>query len=122
MRRRPRGSGRPASAGLQAYVIVQFVIALALGIVFLVRNDSWPPAARWTVAGFVVVSLVACGGLLERKRWAVPLEIARLVAAVPLVHAAARRSPDPWVPAHVAAVRRPSRCRDGCCGSRRGTA
>jgi sterol desaturase/sphingolipid hydroxylase (fatty acid hydroxylase superfamily) len=92
-----------APAGLQAYVVVQGAIALWLGIVFLDGQASWPAAERWTMAGFVIVSLAACGGLLERQRWAVPLEIARLAAAVPLVYAAAV-VPASWVPATVAAA------------------
>jgi alkylglycerol monooxygenase len=93
----------PASAGLQAYVVVQFVIALGTGIAFLVWNSVWTSVSRWTIAGFVLVSLAAGAGLLERKRWAVPLEIARLVAAVPLVHAAAVVTAS-WVPATAAAA------------------
>ena len=55
------------------------------------------------VAAFIVVSFVAVGGLFERRRWAVPLEVARLAAAAPLVHAAEvlRAS---WMPAVVTAV------------------
>lgn len=87
----------PVSAGLQGYVVVQFVIALGIGIAFLVWNSDWTLGSRWTIAGFVLVSLAAGAGLLERKRWAVPLEIARLVAAVPLVAAAVLTAS--WVPA-----------------------
>jgi hypothetical protein len=88
---------------LKVYAFVQFVITLAVGSVFMFRQASWPPATRWMTAGFIVVSFDAVGGLFERRRWAVPLEAARLAAAVPLVHAAAilRAS---WLPAVVTAV------------------
>jgi alkylglycerol monooxygenase len=96
-----------ASAGLQAYAVVQFVIALALGILFLVRQDAWTASARGAAAAYVIVTLVVCAGLLERQRWAVPFEIARLVAAVPLVHAASLAWPLVsawWAPAALAAA------------------
>lgn len=90
----------PAPPGLKAYAFVQFAITMAVGSVFMFRQASWPPATRWTTAAFIVAGLVACGALLEGRRWAVPLEVARLAAAVPLVHAAAvlRAS---WTPAVV---------------------
>ena len=93
----------PAPLGLKAYAFVQFVITLAVGTLFLFRQDSWPAATLWMVAAFIVVSFVAASGLFERRRWAVPLEVARLAAAVPLVHAAAvlRAS---WMPAVLTAV------------------
>jgi hypothetical protein len=46
---------------------------------------------------------VAAGGLFERRRWAVPLEVARLAAAVPIVHAAALLRAS-WMPAVITAV------------------
>jgi sterol desaturase/sphingolipid hydroxylase (fatty acid hydroxylase superfamily) len=90
-------------AGLQAYAFAQFAIALALGTVFLFRQASWPVPTRWTTAAFIVATLAACGSLLERRRWAVPLEVARLAAAVPLVHAAAALRAS-WMPAAVTAA------------------
>jgi alkylglycerol monooxygenase len=92
-----------ASRPVQAYVLLQFVATLALGIAFLVRHEAWAPGSRAMVAGFVILGLVAGGGLLEGKRWAVPVEIARLVAAVPLVYmaAVARAS---WAPAVLTAI------------------
>jgi hypothetical protein len=92
-----------APAGLKAYAFVQFAILLAVGTVFMFRQASWPPATRWTTAAFIVAGLVACGGLLERRRWAVPVEVGWLAGAVPLVHAAAvlRAS---WMPAIITAT------------------
>ena len=96
-----------ASAGLQAYVVAQFVTAVALGVLFLLRNGAWTTGTRAAAAAYVIVTLVACAGLLERQRWALPLEICRLAAAVPLVHAAAVAWPivgASWAPAALAAV------------------
>jgi alkylglycerol monooxygenase len=93
----------PAPLGLRAYAFVQFLITLAVGSVFLFRQASWPPATRWTTGVFIVVGLVAASGLFERRRWAVPLEAARLAAAVPIVHAAALLRAS-WMPAVITAV------------------
>jgi hypothetical protein len=92
-----------APAGLKAYAFVQFAITIAVGSVFLFRQGSWPPATRWTTAAFVVAGLVACGGLLEGRRWAMPVEVARLAAAVPLVHAADVLHSS-WMPALITAT------------------
>ena len=78
-----------APAAVQAYALVQFVVGLGLGTVFLFREAAWPSSVRWTTAAFIVATVAACGGLLERRRWAMPVEVARLAAAVPLVLAAA---------------------------------
>jgi alkylglycerol monooxygenase len=92
-----------APAGLKAYAFVQFVITIAVGVLFLFRQPSWPAATRWTTAAFVVAGLVACGGLLEGRRWAAPVEVARLAAAVPLVHAADVLHSS-WMPALITAI------------------
>jgi hypothetical protein len=93
----------PAPLGLKAYAFVQFAITMAVGSVFMFREGSWPPATRWTTAAFIVAGLVAAGGLFERRRWAVPLEVARLAAAVPLVHSADVLHAS-WMPAAVTAT------------------
>jgi len=93
----------PAPVALKAYVFVQFVITLAVGTVFLFRQGTWPASTRWMTAAFIVASLVAGGGLLERRRWAIPVEVARLAAAVPLVHAADVLHAS-WMPAAVTAT------------------
>ena len=63
---------------VQAYVVAQFVVALVATSVFLFRQDAFGPTARVFFAIAVVASLVVFGGLLERRRWAVPAEIARV--------------------------------------------
>jgi hypothetical protein len=93
----------PAPLGLKVYAFVQFAITMAVGSVFMFRQGSWPPGTRWMTAAFIVAGLVAEGGLFERRRWAVPLEVARLAAAVPLVHSAAILHAS-WTPAVITAV------------------
>ena len=49
---------------------------------FLFRQDAFPPAARAGDALAILASLVVFAGLLEKKRWAVPAEVARVAVLV----------------------------------------
>jgi sterol desaturase/sphingolipid hydroxylase (fatty acid hydroxylase superfamily) len=89
--------------GLALYVVLQFAPLLLGAYVLLARQASVRRTLLAAAAVFVVASLVALGGLLERKAWAVGFETSRLalvaaaalanvfqpLAAVPLVAAAA---------------------------------
>jgi sterol desaturase/sphingolipid hydroxylase (fatty acid hydroxylase superfamily) len=67
-----------ASGGLVGYVFVQFVLALAGATLLLFRQDELSFGVRAAGAVAIVVTLVALGGLLERKRWARALEMIRV--------------------------------------------
>ena len=71
-----------ASGGLVAYVFVQFVLALAGATLLLFRQDDLSLALRVAGAVAILITLIALGGLLERKRWAVWLEPLRVIAVV----------------------------------------
>jgi len=69
----------PLPLVLNLYVLVQFVIVLALGVTVLLLGDQ--KAALTTIAppaAFVLWSLANLGAIMERKRWALGVEIARL--------------------------------------------
>jgi hypothetical protein len=68
-----------------AYVIGQYLALLAGAALFLNRQDQLAPSLLWVGASVIVLSVVALGGLLERKRWAPWLEAARLAAALGLI-------------------------------------
>jgi sterol desaturase/sphingolipid hydroxylase (fatty acid hydroxylase superfamily) len=73
-------------AGLAAYVLVQFLIVLAGATALLFLQGDLDLGPRAAGAAAILVTLVSLGGLLERKRWALGLEIARvLVLAVAAV-------------------------------------
>jgi sterol desaturase/sphingolipid hydroxylase (fatty acid hydroxylase superfamily) len=84
--------------GLSAYVLLHFVVVLAMGVTVLALADGQPPLATilWP-AGLVLWSLANLGGMLERKSWAFAVEIARLatlpVAAALAVDASAWQLP-----------------------------
>ena len=74
--------------GVALYVALQFVPLLLGATLLLMRQDG---VRRTLLAGgavFVAASLVALGGLLEQKAWAVGFETSRLalVAAAALAH------------------------------------
>jgi alkylglycerol monooxygenase len=69
---------------LKAYVFAQFVLSLAGVNALLFGQKDLAPWLLALGATVAVLSLVAVGGLLEGKSWAVKLEWARL-AALPLV-------------------------------------
>jgi sterol desaturase/sphingolipid hydroxylase (fatty acid hydroxylase superfamily) len=75
-----------AQGGLALYVFVQFLIVLGGTTALLFRQDVLAPGPRAAAAAAIVVTLVALGGLLERKAWAFSLETVRglliLLAAV----------------------------------------
>ena len=75
--------------GLAAYVFVQFALVMIATGVFLLRQPQLGWSLTTAGAGVLLASLVALGGLLERKGWAPWLEAARLLAVV-VVMAVAR--------------------------------
>jgi sterol desaturase/sphingolipid hydroxylase (fatty acid hydroxylase superfamily) len=71
----------PRSRAVGGYVTAQFVF-VALVVVALLSLSAkldWP--SRLGLSAIVLASLGAWGGLFERRSWAIPLEIARLVTS-----------------------------------------
>ena len=73
-----------APRGVAGYVIAQYLVLLASVSLFLNRQAQLAPSLLWIGATVILLSVVALGGLLERKRWAPWLEASRLTAAVAL--------------------------------------
>ncbi|MCO4774003.1 MAG: sterol desaturase family protein [Deltaproteobacteria bacterium] len=72
------------SGGAVAYVVLLFVLGLAVAVLLLFTPDQ---LARWQQAlgaAFVVLSLVGIGAIYEQKRWSRGLEVARW-ASLPVV-------------------------------------
>ena len=79
--REPRTYEVPTPRGLRLYVLVQFA-ALTLGTTaFLFRSDQLQAGPRVALGAAVVASLAVLGGLLDRRRWAWPAELLRLLAS-----------------------------------------
>ncbi len=75
----------PARRGMQVYVAAQFAIVGGATAAYLWIESRTPVATLGAAAVVFLASLVAWGGLLEGKRWAWPLEIARLAAGAAVV-------------------------------------
>ncbi|MEX2113131.1 MAG: sterol desaturase family protein [Pirellulales bacterium] len=72
--------------GLNLYVLVHFALAVVGSVLVLMRGDAG--AALVEIIGpaaLVLWSLLTLGGILERRRWALALELARLAAGPALV-------------------------------------
>jgi len=71
-----------APTAVQAYVLVQFALAVVVTTALMFTQATAPPAALAVGAVLVVLTLAASAGLLERRPWARPLEIGRLALAL----------------------------------------
>jgi alkylglycerol monooxygenase len=79
------------SSGARSYVRVQFIVLLVATGVLLLAKASLSRELVVVACVSLAGGLVALGGILESRRWAVPLEVARLLAfAGALVLAVAR--------------------------------
>lgn len=76
----------PASPALATYIAVQAVLAVPATMVLLVYSTSAPPAAVLAGVLLLTAGTVAWAGLFERRPWAWPLELTRVIASVVLLH------------------------------------
>jgi alkylglycerol monooxygenase len=79
-----------APTGLAVYVFVQFVAVLVATTALLFGQDALGVVSRAAAAAAIVVTLVALGGLLDRRPWALSLEAFRIGALVVVIVLAAR--------------------------------
>jgi alkylglycerol monooxygenase len=76
----------PITARRTRYVFVQLTLVVAVAFCLLSFGKQLTSGALVVAAGWVLVSLVAGAALLEGRRWAVQLEVARMgLVAVALV-------------------------------------
>ena len=76
---------RQTSRALSAYVFVHFVLLLIVSAISLPKAALLGPTTFLAIAIFVAFSLVVLSALLEGRRWAMPLEVARLLSAAGLL-------------------------------------
>ncbi len=74
----------PAVPGLPFYVAVHFVLVAVLLTWLMFTSKQQPAVLVWSSIGLILLSALVWGGLFERKRWAVPVEVVRLLAAAGL--------------------------------------
>ena len=69
------------SRGLIAYVLLSFATIPPLLGVTLLFGAKWSLALRLGIAAYIVVSVVLAGALVEGRRFAAPIELARIVGS-----------------------------------------
>lgn len=75
----------PMPTGIQGYVALQFALTTGLGVVFLILAKKVPLTEATLLAFQVTLGLTTLGGLMEGRRWAFWLELARWLSLVPLL-------------------------------------
>ena len=81
-RPRYRKFDTPLTGRRALYVFRHFAAVLAVSAGLLYSQGRVPLGVLLGGAGFVLLSLVALSGLIERRPWAPALEAARLLAAL----------------------------------------
>jgi len=81
----------PLSRRVRWYALLQFVPAVIATALALWYRAEAPRLALAAVAGLVFWTLLSLGGLLDRRRWAVPAEVSRLVAVIAVAAAVLAR-------------------------------
>ena len=66
---------------LRVYISSNFALVAVFLVALLLQQKSLPYTPIAAGCAFVFVSLIAWGGLIEQRRWAPPLEAARVVSA-----------------------------------------
>jgi hypothetical protein len=66
-----------ASSGRRAWALAQFVLMVLATLALLLWGGGLSWAVRAGAVGLVYLTLINVAGLLENRRWVVPLEVTR---------------------------------------------
>jgi len=75
---------RPLSTALARYLLVQYALLVGGATLLIFHAASLPRAHTIVAAVLVLLGVIATGALIERRRWAVPLEATRVLLTVGL--------------------------------------
>ncbi len=75
----------PVSRPLRLYVVINFALAVLATFLLMLWSASLSRVQLTIFAALVLIAVVTAGGLMEKKRWARPLEIGRLVASAAML-------------------------------------
>lgn len=92
-----------APRAVNRYVVASFVLVILSTSAIILAQEHAPLLDLAVSAALIMATLATIAGLVEGRRWAVPLEIARLVALVPAAALLAHGTPH-LVPAIAAAA------------------
>ena len=82
----------PSSRPLALYVIASFVVVAIQTTAYLWYAPAMMPNELAAAGAVLLLNLLAWGGLIEGKRWGLPLDLARLAASVGVLGQLARGS------------------------------
>jgi sterol desaturase/sphingolipid hydroxylase (fatty acid hydroxylase superfamily) len=77
----------PLSAPVRRYVLVNFATTVVATFCLMMWGAYLPVPLRAICVGLVLLTVLTAGGLMEGRRWARPLEAARLLGALALLPA-----------------------------------
>jgi len=86
-----------ADPHLTAYSFFQFIIALSLGSVLLFKFTAIEMFQAFSLAAFIILTLVSCGALFEDKKWLMFFEYIRLLLSFALIPLFAHHCPALWL-------------------------
>ena len=72
----------PVSGRLAIWLFVQLALTTIGATAFLFYAAELTTGQRFAAAGLALLTLATIGGLIEQRRWAIPLEVGRVVFAV----------------------------------------
>ena len=78
----------PRSRGLSIYVLLQHALLIVGATALIFYVSALPGWLTLGAAAAVLLAVLSLGGLLERKQWALPLELGRVTATCALLAAA----------------------------------
>lgn len=84
-----------ASPALTRYILVQAALAVPATMLLILHGLTLPAGPRLAGIALIAAGAVAWAGLLERRRWAWPLELLRIAGSVVLLRVLLRGSFDP---------------------------
>jgi alkylglycerol monooxygenase len=70
---------RPATPAIRQYVTAQTVFSLVLLFVVILFEHYLGAAQLFLLSGFIIISLINSGAILDQRRWIFHLEYARFV-------------------------------------------
>lgn len=85
------------STGISVYVLLQFILLLAVSSFFLFRQGDLSQLQRWATALLIVIWVMDLGLLMEgTKRWVYGVEFIRMAVLAALVVWSGDLLPGPW--------------------------
>ena len=72
------------SPKINLYVFFQFVVALIITSYFLFTQGNYELLEKGVFSGLVIISVVSCGGLLEKRSWSISSEWIRVIWLITL--------------------------------------